>query len=94
MIKKKDNNSIFATIIKIIKNIFELVNRLEKSIFAFPYSSEFTVLVKVKIDRVNDDLKSMLSKIKKPDNKNKLAKNITKIRKATLISSVTSFLFE
>jgi len=74
IIKKKDNNSILATIIKIIKNIFELVNKFEKSISAFPYRSEFTVLVSVRIESVKDDLKSIVSKIKNPDNKNRLAK--------------------
>ena len=92
IIKKKDNNSILATIIKIIKNIFELVNKFEKSISAFPYRSEFTVLVSVRIESVKDDLKSIVSKIKNPDNKNRLAKKHNKNKKSYSYIFVYNFL--
>ena len=80
-IKKIDNNSIFAIIIKIIKLIFELVNKLAKFTFSILNNSEFTVLVSVKIDNLKDFSKPISSKIKKLDKINRLKKKEIKIRK-------------
>ena len=49
-IKKIDINSILPIIIKIIKLIFEDVNKLEKFKFCNPYISELTVFVKARIE--------------------------------------------
>ena len=73
-IKKIDISSIFPIIIKMIKLIFEDVNKLAKFKFCKLYISEFTVFVKVRIDNLNDLSKPILSKTKKLDKINKLKK--------------------
>ena len=66
-IKKNDINSIFPIIIKIIKLIFEDVNRFAKLKFCKLYISEFTVLVKANIANLKDCSKPITSKTKKLD---------------------------
>jgi len=61
-IKKTDISSIFPIIINKIKLILEDVNRPEKFKFCILYISEFTVLVRVNIDNLNDFSKD-LSKV-------------------------------
>ena len=80
IIKNTDINSIFPIIIKIIKLIFEDVNRFTKFKFCKLYISEFTVFVRVKIESLNDLSKSILSKTKKLDKINKLIKKEIKIK--------------
>tara|TARA_B110000467_G_C17872305_1_gene240481 strand:+ start:166 stop:531 length:366 start_codon:yes stop_codon:yes gene_type:complete len=79
-IKKIDISSIFPIIIKIIKLIFELVNKFAKFKYSILNNSELTVLVKVKIDNLKDFSNPMLSKTKKLDKINKLKKNEINIR--------------
>ena len=93
-IKKTDISSIFPIIIKIIKLIFEDVNRLPKFIFCKSYISELTVFVKAKIESLNDLSKPMLSNIKKLDKINKLKKKEIKIKKDIFILSSVIFLSE
>ena len=93
-IKKTDISSIFPIIIKIIKLIFEDVNRLPKLIFFKSYISELTVFVKAKIESLNDLSKPILSKIKKLDKINKLKKKEIKIKKDILMLSSVIFLSE
>lgn len=73
-IKKIDINSIFPIIIKIIKLIFELVNKFVKFKFFILNNSELTVFVKVKIDSLKDFSKPILSNTRKLDKINKLKK--------------------
>jgi hypothetical protein len=80
-IKKIDISSIFPIIIKIIKLIFELVNKFVKFKFSILNNSELTVLVKVRIDSLKDFSKPILSNISKLDKMNKLKKKEIKIRK-------------
>jgi hypothetical protein len=94
IIKKKDINSIFPTIIKIIKVILELVNKLAKSILDMPKSSEFVVLVKVKIDILNEFSKFIAFKDKSTDKIKRLKKNEIKIKKEFLVFSLSIFLLE
>ena len=47
--------------------IFEDINKSEKVKFCKPYISELTVLVKVKIDNLNDCSNPISSKIRKLD---------------------------
>jgi hypothetical protein len=70
-IKKTDINSIFPIIIKIIKLIFEDVNKLVKLKFSILNNSELTVLVKVRMDSLKDFSKPILSNTKKLDKINK-----------------------
>ena len=70
-IKKIDISSIFPIIIKIIKLIFEDVNKFAKFKFSILNNSELTVLVKVRIDNLKDFSKPILSKTKKLDRINK-----------------------
>tara|TARA_A100001035_G_scaffold273503_1_gene264111 strand:+ start:485 stop:1024 length:540 start_codon:yes stop_codon:yes gene_type:complete len=91
-IKKIDISSILPIIIKIIKLIFEDVNRLAKFMFCKLYISEFTVFVRVNIESLNDLSKPILSKIKKLDKINKLKKKEINIRKEILIFSSLIFL--
>ena len=93
-IKKIDISSIFPIIIKIIKLIFEDVNRFEKLILCILYISELTVLVNVSIDNLNDFSKPILSITKKLDKINKLKKKEMNIRKEILIISSDIFLSE
>ena len=93
-IKKTDISSIFPIIIKIIKLIFEDVNRLAKFIFCKPYISELTVFVNASIDSLKDLSKPMLSKTKKLDKMNKLKKKEINIKKDILILSSVIFLSE
>ena len=81
-IKKTDISSIFPIIINIIKLIFEDINKSAKFKFCRPYISEFTVLVKARIDSLNDCSKPILSKTKKLDKRNKLKKNDINIKKS------------
>jgi len=91
-IKKIDINSIFPIIIKIIKLIFDDINKLAKLKFCKLYISELTVLVKAKIDNLNDLSNPILSKIKKLDKIKRLKKKEINIRKEILIlSSVILF---
>ena len=90
-IKKTDINSIFPIIIKIIKLIFEDVNKFPKFKFSILNNSEFTVLVKVKIDSLKDFSKPILSKTRKLDKINKLKKNEIKIRNEIFILSSVIF---
>ena len=79
-IKKTDINSIFPIIIKIIKLIFEDVNKFEKFKFSKLNNSELTVLVKVKIDNLKDFSKPILSKTRRLDKTNRLRKKEINIR--------------
>ena len=79
---------------KIIKLIFEDVNKFAKFKFSRLNNSELTVLVKVKIESLNDFSKPMLSKTKKLDKINKLKKKEINIKKEILILSSVIFLSE
>ena len=92
-IKKIDISSIFPTIIKIIKLIFEDVNRFPKFKFCKLYISEFTVFVNANIESLNDLSKPMLSKISRLDRMNKLIKKEINIKKEILILSSVIFFF-
>tara|TARA_B100000427_G_C15043732_1_gene392345 strand:+ start:254 stop:514 length:261 start_codon:yes stop_codon:yes gene_type:complete len=83
-IKKTDINSIFPIIIKIIKLIFEDINKFEKFKLCKPYISEFTVLVKVKIDNLKERSNPILSKIRKLDKIKRLKKKDINIKKDIL----------
>ena len=83
-INKKDINSILPIIIKIIKLIFEDVNKLLKLKFCRLYISEFTVLVKVRMANLNELSKSISSNTKKLDKINRLRKKDINIRKEIL----------
>ena len=61
MIKKRDINSIFPITINKIMNIFDVVNKLKKSISFKPNKLEFTVLVIVRMESLN-----ALSKLSPP----------------------------
>ena len=86
-IKKTDINSIFPIIIKIIKLVFEDVSKLAKLKFCKLYISEFTVLVKVKIESLKDLSNPILSITNKLDKINKLRKNEINIRKEIFVFS-------
>ena len=79
-IKKTDTSSIFPIIIKIIRLIFEDVNKFAKFIFSILNNSELTVLVRVKIDSLKDFSNPMLSNTKKLDKINKPKKKEIKIK--------------
>ena len=93
-IKKTDINSILPIIIKIIKLIFEDVNKLAKFRFSKLNNSELTVFVNVKIDNLKDFSNPILSKIKKLDKINKLKKKEIKIRNEIFTLSSVIFLSE
>ena len=93
-IKKTDINSIFPIIIKIIKLIFEVVNKFAKFKFSRLNNSELTVLVKVNIDNLKDFSKPMLSNTRKLDKINKLKKKEINIRKEIFTLSSVIFLSE
>ena len=94
-IKKIDISSIFPIIIKIIKLIFEDVNKFEKFKFAKLYISEFTVFVNAKIDSLKDLSNPILSKTKKQDRIDKLRKKEINIKNDILtFSSVIFFVDE
>jgi hypothetical protein len=93
-IKKIDINSIFPIIIKIIKLIFELVNKLEKFKFSILNNSELTVLVKVSIDSLKDFSNPISSSTKKLDKIKRLKKKEIKIRNEILTLSSVIFLSE
>jgi hypothetical protein len=84
-IKKIDINSIFPIIINKIKLIFEDVNRFAKFKFCMLNISEFTVLVKVNIDNLNDFSKPILSTTRRLDKIKRLKKKEINIKKDTLI---------
>jgi len=91
-IKKIDISSIFPIIIKKIKLIFDDVNKFAKSKFCMPYISEFTVLVKAKIDNLKEVSNPILSKTKKLDSMNILKKKEINIKKEIFtFSSVILF---
>ncbi len=92
-IKKIDISSIFPIIIKIIKLIFEDVNRSIKLKFCKLYISELTVFVKVNIEILNDFSKPMLSNTRKLDKINRLIKKEIKIKKEIFILSSVIFFF-
>jgi len=54
MIKKRDINSIFPITINKIMNIFDDVSKLKKSISFNPNKLEFTVLVTVSMESLNE----------------------------------------
>ena len=93
-IKKTDINSILPIIIKIIKLILELVNKFEKFKFSRLNNSELTVLVKVKIESLNDFSKPILSSTSKLDKIKRLKKKQIKIRNEILTFSFVIFLSE
>ena len=70
-----------------IKLIFDDVNKLAKFKFCKPNISEFTVLVNVSIDNLNDPSNPILSRIRKLDRINKLKKNDIKIKNEILTLS-------
>ena len=91
-INRKDINSILPIIIKIIKLIFEDINKLEKFKFCNPYISELTVFVKARIESLKDLSKPILSKTKKLDSMNILKKKEINIKKEIFtFSSVILF---
>ena len=87
-IKKIDISSILPIVIKIIKDIFELVKSLEKSIVSKPYKLEALVLVKVSKDNLKELSKFILSNNKTPESTNKLTKNIQNIGYTVLNSRI------
>tara|TARA_B110000305_G_C18985954_1_gene423840 strand:+ start:252 stop:617 length:366 start_codon:yes stop_codon:yes gene_type:complete len=93
-IKHKDSSSIFPIIINIIKLIFEDVNKFPKFKYAKLNISELTVLVKVRIDNLNDFSKPILSNTKKLDKIKRLRKKEMKIRNEILVFSSVIFLSE
>ena len=93
-IKKKDINSIFPTIIKNIKLNLEDVNKFLKLIFSILNISEFTVLVKVRIDNLKDFSKPILSTTKKLDKIKRLKKKEINIKKDIFTFSSDIFLSE
>ena len=71
---------------------FEDINKSEKVKFCKPYISELTVLVKVKIDNLNDCSNPISSKIRKLDKIKRLRKKDINIKNDILIfSSVILF---
>jgi len=94
IIKKNDINSIFPTIIKIIKLIFELVNKLEKSILFTPYNADVDVFVRVKIESLKELSKFVVSISKTPESINTLIKKEIKIRKDNFMFVLVIFLSE
>ena len=93
-IKRNDINSIFPIIIKVIKLIFEDVNKFLKFKFSKLNISEFTVFVRVKMDNLNDFSKPMLSNTKKLDKIKRLKKKEIKIKKEIFTLSSVIFLSE
>ena len=81
MIKKRDNNSIFPITINKIINIFDVVNKLEKSISFRPNKLEFTVLVIVNIESLKELSKLSPPVVRMLDNINILIKKQTKMKK-------------
>ncbi len=79
---------------KIIKLIFEDVNKLAKFKFSKLYNSELTVFVSVKIDSLKDFSNPMLSKTKTLDRINKLKKKEIKIKNEIFMLSSEIFLSE
>jgi hypothetical protein len=93
-IKKIDTSSILPIIINKIKLIFEDVNRFVKLTLCKLYISELTVLVKVKIDNLNDFSKPILSTTSKLDKINKLKKKEINIRNDIFTFSSVIFFSE
>ena len=93
-IKKNDINSILPIIINKIKLIFDDVNRFVKLIFCILYISEFTVLVNVSIDNLNDFSKPISSITRSVERINRLRKKDIKIKKEILILSSDIFFSE
>jgi len=81
MIKKRDNNSIFPITINKIINIFDVVNKLEKSISFRPNKLEFTVLVIVNIESLKELSKLSPPVVRMLDNINILIKKQIKMKK-------------
>ena len=93
-IKKNDISSIFPIIIKVIKLIFEDINRFAKFIFCKLYISELTVFVRANMESLNDLSKPILSNTKKLDKINRLIKKEIKIKKEIPILSLVIFFSE
>ena len=93
-IKKKDISSIFPIIINIIKQILEDVNKFPKFKYDKLNISEFTVLVRVRIESLNDFSKPILSNTKKLDKIKRLRKKEIKIRNEIFTFSSIIFLSE
>ena len=93
-INKNDTNSILPIIINIIKLILEDISKLSKFKLCRLYISELTVLVKVKIDSLNDLSKPMSSKIKRLERINILKKKEMNIKKEIFTLSSVIFLSE
>ena len=88
IIKKSDINSILPITINIIKNNFDDVNKLEKSISSIPYKLEFTVFVIVKIESLKEISKLIPPADKELDNKKILIKKQIKIKKDEFMFSL------
>ena len=88
IIKKSDINSILPITINIIKNNFDDVNKLEKSISSIPYKLEFTVFVIVKIESLKEFSKLIPPADKELDNKKILIKKQIKIKKDEFMFSL------
>jgi hypothetical protein len=93
-IKKIDISSILPIIINKIKLIFDDVKRLAKLRFCILNISEFTVLVKVKIDNLKDFSKPMLSTTNRLDKINRLKKKDINIKKDIFTLSSDIFFSE
>ena len=88
IIKKIDNSSIFPITINKIKNNFDDVAKLEKSISSTPYKLELTVFVMVKIDSLKEFSKLIPPADNALDNKKILIKKQIKIKKDKFIFSL------
>ena len=81
MIKKRDINSIFPITINKIMNIFDVVNKLKKSILFKPNKLELTVFVIVSIESLKELSKLRPSAVRMLDNIKILIKKQIKIKK-------------
>ena len=88
IIKKSDINWILPITVNIIKNNFDDVNKLEKSISSIPYKLEFTVFVIVKIESLKEFSKLIPPADKELDNKKILIKKQIKIKKDEFMFSL------
>ena len=92
--KNKDISSIFPIIIKIIKDIFELVKSLEKSIASKPYKFEAFVFVNVSRDNLKELSKLILLKLNKEVRRNNETIKIKIVKKYLLISLKSKLILE
>ena len=88
MIKKRDINSIFPITINNIINIFDVVNKLKKSILFKPIKLEFTVFVIVRMDNLKEFSKLIPPADNMLESKKILMKKQIKIRKDKFIFSL------